>query len=191
MRQIIDLVQGSPEWLAHRLKYRNASETPAVMGLSPWVTPEQLREIRTGKRVQEVTYPMRRGMMLEPKARATYEDETGIVMEPAVMVDGEYSSSLDGLTFQGDLILEIKCPMKGRESETWEAVAGGVVPEHYYYQVQHQLMVSGAELCHFYVYDDKEGMGTMIEVQAVPEHIQRLQEAWESFLAVPVLRVAA
>ena len=37
----INLPQGSPEWLAYRLVKRNASESAAVMGLSPWMTPYQ------------------------------------------------------------------------------------------------------------------------------------------------------
>ena len=32
MSAILKLVQGTPEWLEHRRKYRNASETPAVVG---------------------------------------------------------------------------------------------------------------------------------------------------------------
>ena len=65
----IYLEQGSADWLAHRQLYRNASETPAVMGASPWMTPYQLWELRTGRRQQEVTYPMERGLRLEQPAR--------------------------------------------------------------------------------------------------------------------------
>ena len=36
MSTIVKLVQGSPEWHEHRLHHRNASETPAVLGVSPW-----------------------------------------------------------------------------------------------------------------------------------------------------------
>jgi predicted phage-related endonuclease len=42
MSAIVKLVQGSPEWHAHRAQYRNASETAIVMGESPWQTPYQL-----------------------------------------------------------------------------------------------------------------------------------------------------
>ena len=38
----IQLAQGSPEWHAYRQSRRNASESAAVLGLSPWVTPYQL-----------------------------------------------------------------------------------------------------------------------------------------------------
>jgi hypothetical protein len=34
-------------------------------------------------------------------------------MQPLVMVDGDYSASLDGITLAGDTIVEIKCPYKG------------------------------------------------------------------------------
>ena len=123
---------------------------------------------------------MQRGMELEPKARAAYEEETGIVMEPAVIIDGEYSASLDGITFEGDLTLEVKCPMKGKDSETWQVVAAGKLPDHYYWQVQHQLLVSGANTADFYVFDGTEGLWT--EVVPVPEDMDKLKVAWDKFM---------
>ncbi|MBK7955350.1 MAG: hypothetical protein IPK02_16175 [Candidatus Accumulibacter sp.] len=45
-------------------------------------------------------------------------------------------ASLDGLTFNGELIVEIKCPVKGRTSTLWKAVAGGEVPPHYDWQIR-------------------------------------------------------
>ena len=130
MTTYIKLEQGSAEWLEHRKLYRNASETAAVMGESPWVTPYQLWELRTGRREQETNYAMRRGSALEPAARAAYEALTGRVMQPRVVVDGEYSASLDGITFDGSLIVEIKAPLKGRDSKLWQAVEAGDVPRH-------------------------------------------------------------
>ena len=50
MSTIVQLVQGSAEWHAHRRGLRNASETPAVLGISPWVTPYQLWLLKTGPR---------------------------------------------------------------------------------------------------------------------------------------------
>ena len=40
--RIIDLVQGSPEWLAHRRTVHSASDAPAMMGASPYVTRAEL-----------------------------------------------------------------------------------------------------------------------------------------------------
>ena len=36
--KIVKLMQGSAEWHEHRRKHRNASETPVVLGVSPWLT---------------------------------------------------------------------------------------------------------------------------------------------------------
>ena len=105
---IIQLPQGSPEWLAYRLAKRNASESAAVLGLSPWTTPYQLWLIKTGRLVQAVTHAMQRGTDLEPAARLAYEEQTGLVMQPQVLERGAYSASLDGLDLDGELVLEIK-----------------------------------------------------------------------------------
>ena len=61
---IMKLVQDTPEWHAHRAQYRNASETAAVLVVSPWQTPYQLWEIRTGRKQPEVNAAMVRGSAL-------------------------------------------------------------------------------------------------------------------------------
>jgi len=88
MSKIIKLAQGSPEWLAYRLAKRNASESAAVMGLSPWQTQYQLWLSKTGRSTTKVTAAMQRGTDLEPVARSAYEDQTGLVMQPLVLEDG-------------------------------------------------------------------------------------------------------
>ena len=128
MSSIVKLMQGSAEWHEHRRKHRNASETAAVLGVSPWMTPYQLWQIKLGLVEPEVTAAMLHGTQLEPMARAAYETLTGHVMQPLVLVDGEFSASLDGLTLSGDRVLEIKCPFKRRESSLWKAVAEGRSP---------------------------------------------------------------
>jgi putative phage-type endonuclease len=180
MSAILKLEQGSTEWHAHRAQFRNASETPAVLGVSPWVTPYLLWQYKTGRAQQETTLPMIRGIENEPAARAAYEQIAGTIMQPKVMVDGEYSASLDGITLDGELIVEIKCPMKGRESELWKQVSAGQIPEHYFWQVQHQLMVSGALLAHFYVFDGRQGL--LLEVHPKPAKWVRIKDAWDKFV---------
>jgi putative phage-type endonuclease len=179
MSAILRLVQGTPEWHDHRARSRNASETPAVLGVSPWQTPYGLWLLRTGRKVQEVTPAMRHGSELEPTARRAYEALTGQILEPLVLTEGDYSASLDGITLGGELILEIKCPFKGRASELWKAVAAGEVPAHYWWQVQHQLMVAGAALAHLYVFDGTEGI--LLDVKPKPETWPRITKAWDTF----------
>lgn len=182
MTTYIQLEQGSSKWLEHRKQYRNASETPAVMGASPWVTPFQLWELRTGRREQQINYAMRRGSALEPAARAAYEALTGHIIQPRVVVDGEYSASLDGITFDGELIVEIKVPMKGAASDLWQGVASGEVPQHYWLQVQHQLMVSGAKQAELFVYDGDSQQGIGTTVNADPKAFADIRTAWDAFM---------
>ncbi|HQC95095.1 MAG TPA: YqaJ viral recombinase family protein [Aquabacterium sp.] len=179
MSTIVNLVQGSEQWLAHRRSHRNASESAAVLGISPWMTPYQLWLHKTGRAVTEVNAAMRRGTALEPAARAAYEERTGHVMQPLVLQDGLYGASLDGMTLGGDLIMEIKVPYQGKASSLWRDAQGGQVPAHYAAQIQHQLMVSGARVAHFWVFDGAEGL--LIEVHRDQDEIEAIRQAWDGF----------
>jgi putative phage-type endonuclease len=179
---IVKLIQGSPQWHEHRANYRNASETAAVMGESPWLTPYGLWELRTGRRQSQANVAMTRGTALEPRARDCYERLTGTVMQPLVLVDGLYSASLDGMSFDGSLAVEIKCPLRGTASSLWQAVSTGEVPTHYRWQIQHQLMVSAAQEAHLFVYDADSDSGLVQVVQPDPECWVTLRQAWDAFM---------
>jgi putative phage-type endonuclease len=179
MNALYQLVQGSAEWHEHRKLYRNASETAAVMGMSPWQTPYELWLVKTGRKVTVETEAMRHGTATEPAARAEFELESGLIMQPLVIVDGDYSASLDGITLAGDTIVEIKCPYKGQTSELWQTVHTGSVPAHYMLQVQHQLMVSKAKHAYLWVYDGQQGIGLTIDPD-VAAFVQ-IKAAWEQF----------
>ena len=179
--RIVKLVQGTPAWHEHRKHYRNASETPAVLGLSPWMTPFQLWQLKTGRMPpQATTAAMAHGTALEPLARQAYEGLTGDVMEPLVMVDGPYSASLDGITLGGKRVLEIKCP-KSKESKMLADAKAGRIPEHVFWQIQTQLMVSGAELAHLYVFDGNGGI--LLELRRDVEAWATLRTGWDAFMA--------
>jgi putative phage-type endonuclease len=150
-----------------------------VLGLSPYQTPYKLWQVRTGQASVPVTAAMAHGTATEPAARAMYETRTGLVMQPLVLVDGEYSASLDGMTLDGRLIVEIKAP-KSPESALLKEARAGRVPVHVYWQIQHQLMVSGAELAHLYVYDGKTGF--LIEQPAEPDSWPTIRSGWDEFL---------
>ncbi len=179
MSAVLKLIQGSQEWLDYRRTMRNASETPAVLGISPWVTPYQLWLIKTGRSTQAVTQAMTHGTQLEPQARAAYEAQTGHVMNPLVMQDGLYSASLDGITLAGDLLAEIKCPFRGRQSKLWREVKEGTVPAYYAAQIQHQMMVSGAAEAHLWVY--VEGEGLLLTLRRDEATMEAIRGAWDTF----------
>lgn len=185
--RIVNLAQGSPEWHEHRKTHYNASEAPCVMGCSPWA-PKTMHDLVSHKMGSKTVYQnaaMRRGTELEPRAREAYERTTGNIVEPIVGVHDDlplYSASLDGMTFDGDLIVEIKCPAKGTSSDSYQKALNGSAG-HYIWQIQHQLFVSGAKVCEFFVFDGID-QGVLLPIVRDDAMIAKLIAEWEKFGAL-------
>src|SRR5216683_4834839 len=87
-------------------------------------------------------------------------------------------ASLDGLSFDGSTVLEIKCPMNVRDQTVAQQ---GSVPPQYYAQLQHQLEVSRATEVHYWSFDGSAG--TLIRVRPDREYQKRLLDARSRVLA--------
>lgn len=156
---IVNLIQGSAEWHAHRAQHFNASDAPAMMGCSPYKTRAQLvRELATGVAAEVDAGTQRRfdaGHRFEELARPLAEQIIGEELYPCVGTDGKLSASFDGLTLTGDTAFEHKTlndvlraafdDIETVNPEYRDAAAGGLLPMHYQVQMEQQLMVSGAE----------------------------------------------
>jgi putative phage-type endonuclease len=180
MPRVERLVQGTPEWLRWRLEGLGASDAPVVMGDSEWRTPRMLWTIKTGKAAEESDSPAaERGRALESLARQVYEDRLGIQMEPLCVTHDRREwmrASLDGISFDSAVILEIKCPLSSRD----HALAReGKIPPHYFAQLQHQLEVTGADEAHYWSFDGSDGV--MVRVQPQRDYIARLVDCEERF----------
>jgi putative phage-type endonuclease len=132
---------------------------------------------------QETNAAMEHGHKFENEARCTYEEEYDILMPPKVIIRGCYMASLDGWNQKKEIVLEIKSPYTHVYSETWQRAVDGKLPDHYYAQVQHQLMVSGSKLCHFYVYNSRKRRGLMVKVKPNTAYFAVIIKAWELFYA--------
>ncbi len=180
MPRIERLRQNTPEWHRWRQQGIGASDAPVVMGDAPFRTRRYLWSVKTGLAKEgDVGPAARRGRALEHAARRAYERHTGIQMEPLCLVhDGlEWMrASLDGLSFDGAIALEVKCPWGSRDQA---ALQEGRVPNHYYAQVQHLLEVSGAKQLHYWSFDGRNG--TLVKVQHDPEYVAKLLEAETGF----------
>ena len=180
MPRIERLNQNTREWHRWRLQGIGASDAPVVMGDAPFRTRRFLWSVKTGLARETAVGPAaRRGRALEHAARIAYERHTGIQMEPLCLVhDGlEWMrASLDGLSFDGSIVLEIKCPWGNRDQA---AVREGRIPAPYYAQVQHQLEVSGAKELHYWSFDGRAG--TLVKVQHDREYVAKLLEAETAF----------
>lgn len=179
----VELIQGSPEWHAHRRQFNNASEAAAVLGISPFFpkTPRQLYQVKIGLKQVHMNAAMSRGVQFEHAARKNACDSLGLDFEPAVFVRGEYSASLDGIA--GTTLLEIKIPAKGQESDLWKQVAENGVPDHYMAQLAHQAYCADAEAVVFWVYDPENdiGMAYTLSRDELAPMWKRVEAAWTAF----------
>lgn len=164
--------QGTPEWHQYRSEGINASEAGVILGVSPYQTPLQLWRQRLGLDPATPNNPaMQRGHDLEPLAREEFTRMTGIEVEPALQIHPELTymrCSLDGLSLDGKTIVEIKCGGKNLHQQA----INGIVPDHYYAQVQHQIKVCELDKAFYFSYNGHEGI--LIEIKRDEPYIQRL-----------------
>ena len=145
----IDLIQGSPEWLAHRAQHFNASDAPAMMGCSPYMTRTELLVMKkTGITADVDPATQRRfddGHRFEALARPLAEQIVGEELYAVTGTNGELSASFDGLTLMEDTAFEHKT-LNADLRECMEGLDEAPrLPLHYRVQMEQQLMVSGAQ----------------------------------------------
>lgn len=142
------LVQGSPEWLAYRTKHFNASDAPAMMGLSEYKTRTQLlHELHTGTSPEVDAGTQRRfdeGHRIEALARPLAEAIIGEDLYPVTGSEGKLSASFDGLTMAEDVGFEHKTLNDNLRAIMVKDCSGGDLGMQYQIQMEQQLMVSGA-----------------------------------------------
>lgn len=154
-----DFAQGSPEWHQHRATHFNASDAPAMMGCSPYMTRnELLARMKTGISAEVDAATQRRfddGHRFEALARPLAEKIIGDDLYPVTGSRGELSASFDGLTLDGAAAFEHKLlnddlrktfsSMSDVETLAPEHAGGHLLPLHYRVQMEQQMLVSGAE----------------------------------------------
>ena len=148
-----NLTQGSPEWLAYRATHFNASDAPAMMGVSDYKTRTQLlHELHTGLSPEVDAATQRRfdaGHQFEALARPLAEEFIGQDLYPVVGSKGKLSASFDGLTMCESIAFEHKTLNDNLQSIMIEGCSGADLDMQYQIQMEQQLMVSGAEKCLF------------------------------------------
>lgn len=157
--QTHELIQGSPEWLAYRAHHFNASEAPAMMGVSPYKTRNQLlHEMHTGLAPEVDPATQRRfddGHRFEALARPLACEIIGEDLYPVTGSEGKLSASFDGLTMLGEVAFEHKMlndalraafdQIDSIAPEHRDAAGGAELPLIYRIQMEQQCAVSGCE----------------------------------------------
>ncbi len=208
-RQTHNLVQGSPEWHAYRnavingIRRLNASDAPAMMGVSPYKTRDQLiAEYATGE-TKEVSAHLQSlfdaGHDYEASARVIAERIIGDDLYPVVMsceADSlPLSASQDGLTMGEETGWEHKSLNKDLRA----SFAAGEVPVSHRWQLDQQLLVTGANRILFMASNGTEDTAFHTWYESSPERFAELVAGWKQFLkdvaaykpAAPAVEVVA
>ncbi|MFA7322298.1 MAG: YqaJ viral recombinase family protein [Dokdonella sp.] len=181
--KILQVTQGSAEWSAIRAKHFTASEAPALMGASKYQTRQDLMHQKATGLVPEVDAHKQalfdRGHAAEAAARVIVEEMIGEDLFPATAVHdgGLLLASFDGITMLETILYECKLWNEGLVAQ----VRAGELEPHYFWQLEQQLLVSGAEKVIFVCSDGTREKFVSMEYRAVPGRAEQLIAAWRQF----------
>ncbi|GAB6035411.1 lambda-exonuclease family protein [Galenea microaerophila] len=154
--QVLNVLQGTEEWLEVRKNYFTASEAPAMMGVSKYMTREKLLKAKKFGDEEVSSYTKKlfeKGHAAEETARPIAEQIIGETLYPITgtkEVDGlKLLASFDGINLTADTIWEHKL----FNQELAEQIKNGEIHPQYKIQIAHQFLVSGAKKCLFMASD--------------------------------------
>ena len=180
--KIHNLAQGSAEWLSLRAQHFTASEAPAMMGASKYQTRTDLLAAKKTGITPDVTpsqqFIFDKGHATEALARPLTEALIGEELYPIVGTEGNLLASMDGATMLGETLFEHKL---WNESVVAQVKAGELAP-HYYWQLEQQLLVSGAERVIFVCSDGTAENFVYMEYRPVAGRAAQLVEGWKQFV---------
>lgn len=183
--QIQNLIQGSPEWIAYRANHFNASDAPAMLGVSPYKTRNDLlKEMATGitPEVDAFTQALfDKGHRFESLARSIAEEIIGDDLYPVTGSEGKLSASYDGLTANRKVCFEHKSLNKDILAATCASDLG----IHLHVQMEQQIMIAEADKCLFMAseWDDQGNLIQEVHHWYFPnaELRERLVQGWCQF----------
>ncbi|MNO23674.1 YqaJ-like viral recombinase domain protein [compost metagenome] len=178
---IHNVTQGSPEWHALRAQHFTASEAPAMMGASKYQSRgDLLTQKKTGIAPEVSDAQQRlfdRGHETEALARAIIEARLGEDLFPVVATEGNLLASVDGMDMLGTALFEHKLWNEGLAAK----VRAGELEPHYYWQLEQQLLVTGAERAIFVCSDGTENNLVQMEYRPVTGRREQLLAGWAQF----------
>lgn len=160
---VCEAEQRSAAWFAARCGRLTGSVAADIVAtLKSGGEPASRRDLRTKLALERIVgqsleddylnADMRRGLELEPEARAAYEAATGeIVRQTGFLASTDLliGCSLDGHLGDYAVIWECKCP---RPANHLKYLQAGSLPAEHKYQIVHNLLVSGASAAEFCSY---------------------------------------
>jgi putative phage-type endonuclease len=185
--KILNVVQGTPEWLAVRAEpgRRTASEAAAMMGDDPNTTRNELLHMKATGNEREFTEWVRKNILdkgheVEALARPIAEKMLGQDLYPITVSDGNdyLLASLDGATDDTATLFEHK---QWNEATVTAMRSTGRVPLKHHWQIQQGLLITGAARCLFMVSDGTEQNCETIMVEPDQLAQDMLLAGWKQF----------
>lgn len=182
---ILNLVQGSDEWKSVRASHFTASEAPAMMGASKYMTRNDLLRQKSTGISQDVDsgkqFLFDRGHAAEAAARPIIEGQIGEDLFPVTVskeVEGlPMLASLDGFTMDETLAWECKLYNADLERQ----ILNERIEPNYYWQLEQQLLVSGADRVLFSTSDGTPENTISCTYVSQPDRRSALIAGWKQF----------
>ena len=179
----LKLVQGSVEWLAARMELFGASEAPSMMNDSKFMSRNELLKLKFTGKAKPVSAHLQKiydkGHATEEMARPIVEAKIDEELYPVTgqLENSKIMASFDGLTIMEDTAFEHKL----YNATLAENVRNNVLEMHYVWQLEQQLLVSGAEKVIFVTSDGTEDNYESMEYFSTPERREALISGWSQF----------
>ncbi len=184
--KIHNVQQGSQEWLQLRASHFTASEAPAMAGCSPYMTRSELLRLKHTGLAQEVGASTQRlfdkghetEAMFRPHAEAIICDDLYPITGSEEVEGLPLLASFDGLTMDY---------ATGYEHKLWsEANAAAILkdgepPLYHCWQLEQQLLVSGADRILFVTSDGTPENAVTCWYESKPDRRAALIAGWKQF----------
>jgi len=183
--EILNVIQGTEEWLELKLDYFSASEAAAMLGLSKHTTRDELLREKAFRERKEEGYSkhLEEGHEAEALTRPVIERLVGENLYPVTAaneIEGlPLLASMDGLTMSGCI---------GWENKQWNKALAvwldlyGDLPDSHWPQVEQQLLVCGSNVIFFTTSSGKsDNEFALLEYRSTPERRERVIAGWKLF----------
>jgi putative phage-type endonuclease len=184
--------QHTAEWFALRKQSVTSSDIAVLMDCHiKGKTPLQLYNEKIGiAEGEKENSAMRRGTDLEPFARTWCESHYGVSLNRPTAIHPEidgFMASLDGISDDGRILIEIKCGDKACKQ-----AADGIIADYYMAQCQWHLFVTGCKELLYVPFDGfapveyrikgKEGQRAIMTIPRSEPYIEEAVERATRFL---------
>ena len=174
--------QRTPAWYEWRSRGIGGSDAPIIMGVSKYMTVQELWEEKVYGKKRDQTFPQQVGIDMESEAMAHLQLLIDEDLYPETFEHQTHSFlrfSSDGWSFSKKILAEVKCCGQADH----ETALSGLVPKHYIPQVQHGAMICNPEKILYFSYYGNysktkryEQRGKIIEVKPDLEYQKELLE---------------